>query len=296
MCILFVYLFYFYFPDVIYPRDRKPPATTASKPFSHTTMNFWNGQNEYLLFFTCVSTKVVHIEVVEELSLLALIRSFKKFTGMRGNCTDLYMEDKHHNEAKRLLRWDEDIFKMLFSFGTTLHLSSAMPHVKNFIDSFINEALTSIYDILLFKRQMKTDMKSHFHIQLEYFLNSRPMFSLSRNPNDFSVRTPLDLLNATELYCNTVPDRYINQFKRQYFFSFLFGIFVSKHNASLQNQNVNVTKGELVTFGLGSHDKWLLGRVEVLKDDQFYVREQSGAIITVHVEEVARLPTQPDIN
>ncbi|XP_023247873.1 uncharacterized protein LOC111643847 [Copidosoma floridanum] len=157
----------------------------------------------YVAVFTCMCTRAVHLEIVEDCSSDAFIAAFQRFISRRGHCSNLY-SDRGTNfvgadiELRR--RWYE--FKesksfqyQISSLKTQWHFNppaalnfggvweSVVKLMKNHLRRVVgNQILTFVeYSTLLCK--------------VEVCMNSRPLSPLRDDPSDLDVLTPAHLLN-----------------------------------------------------------------------------------------------------
>jgi len=78
-----------------------PPSQVSDEPpFSNTGIDFAgplytsdNGSKVYICLFTCASTRAVHLELLNSLSVPAFLQAFRRFAARRGLATRLISDN-----------------------------------------------------------------------------------------------------------------------------------------------------------------------------------------------------------
>lgn len=185
---------------------------TPSRPFLNSGVDYagpfiiktWKGKNAktykvYLALFVCHATSAVHLELVTDYSTDAFIAAYKRFTARRGICATL-MSDCGTNlkgadsELKNLF---SKVSKELGNLATILAKDGTqwkfnLPSAPHFggkweagVKSVKYHLKRIIGDTLLTYEEMSTLLT-----QIEAVLNSRPLSSLSDDPEDLNALTP----------------------------------------------------------------------------------------------------------
>lgn len=201
---------------------------TPSRPFSHTAMDYsgavmirsarGRGQHAtkgYIAVFVCLVTKAIHIEVVSDLTSVAFIAAYKRFTGRRGICTDIYSDNATNyvgaaaifSKTEREKGFNNDVISTLATMGTKWHFSPPLsPHFNGLAESAIRSVKHHVRRIIN-DATLTYEELSTFLTQVECCLNSRPLYALSSDPTAMAVLTPAHFLVGGPL--NAVPERNI---------------------------------------------------------------------------------------
>ncbi|XP_074038691.1 uncharacterized protein [Leptinotarsa decemlineata] len=186
------------------------------KPFSHVGIDFCGPfrttstrmrgakvTKSYICIFCCMSTKALHLELTSDLSSDAFLGALRRFVSRRGLCSDIYSDcGTNFKGAARQL--SEIMQQVSGQEGIRFHFNP--PSSPNFgglweagVKSFKTHLFRVIGDQTLTFEELSTVVT-----QVEALLNSRPLCSLSSDPNDDSVLTPGHFLTLSPL--NSVPE------------------------------------------------------------------------------------------
>jgi len=197
-------------------------------PFSNTGVDFCgpffikerkfrnrNRLKVYVCVFVCMSIKAVHLEVVSDLTSDGFLAALRRFTARRGIPQHIYSDNGTNfiganNQLKELyaLLNSEDHKSRISTFACehriTWHfIPSVAPHFGGLWEStvkmFKHHYRRVIGDSLFTYEELST-----FTAEVEGILNSRPITSLSSDPNDMSVLTPAHYLIGKPL--TTLPE------------------------------------------------------------------------------------------
>ncbi|XP_053949420.1 uncharacterized protein LOC128857701 [Anastrepha ludens] len=169
-----------------------------------------------------MATKVVHIEVVDDLSSPAFLDAFTRFISRRGPCRDLYSDNgTTFTGANRLLKedlaaWQNDNNQQsLANLGTHWHfIAPSAPHQGGLWEAAVKSAKYHLVRLvgaqLLWYSQLQT-----LATRIEACLNSRPLTPIYDDPNDKLALTPTDFLVGAPLVAvpeaniRTIPSNHI---------------------------------------------------------------------------------------
>lgn len=276
---------------------------TPSKPFLNCGVDFAGPikthQNEsprcrvqrdsYVCLFVCCSTKAVHMEVVSSLSTKAFIAAMRRFIARRGKVKNMYSDNGSNfvgaqNEFQRLLqqRETQETLQHEFEHMTWSFIPAASPHLGGIWEANIKCMKTHLYKIMG-NNILNFEHFTTLIIQIEAVLNSRPICTLSSQPDEVIALTPGHFLTGSSLV--TVPDEdftdcNINRLDKwclvQRMFQDFWSAWQTDYFSSLQNrykwkqEQSNLNVGDVVLI---KEDKvkplhWRLGRVMTIFPDK----------------------------
>lgn len=205
----------------------QPARVIPSRPFLHSAVDYSGyikvrtskergikSTKAYISLFVCMVTKAIHLELVSDLTSVAFIAAFKRFTSRRGICSDVYSDNginfvgatkELRSSHQASMKNRAHVVESLSKDGTTWHFSPPLaPHFNGLAEAGIRSAKNllkkSIGESTLTFEELTT-----FLSQVEACLNSRPLYPLSSDPNEMSPLTAGHFLIGAPL--NAVPER-----------------------------------------------------------------------------------------
>ncbi|XP_029177497.1 uncharacterized protein LOC114945435, partial [Nylanderia fulva] len=190
------------------PADRVRPA----RPFWTTGVDYagpiklriskgrgCKGYKGYICLFICMVTKAVHLEAVSDLTFSSFLAAFKRFVARRGRCAYLTSDNgTNFRGAERELR---DLFNAAADFYKDCKAQLAQdstewafippsaPHFGGLWEAGVKATKYHLRRVL--GDQILTyEELSTLLCQIEACLNSRPLYPLSNDPNDYTAITP----------------------------------------------------------------------------------------------------------
>ncbi|GFX76471.1 integrase catalytic domain-containing protein [Trichonephila clavipes] len=153
----------------------------------------------YICVCICFSTKVIHLELLSDLTSDALIATLKRFTSRRGKCSKIYTDNATNfvgansilKKFHKLINFpDENLAKYFVSENIDWKfIPPKSPHFGGLweagVKSVKHHLKRAIGNLHFTFEEFETIM-----IQVEGILNSRPLTHLSSDADNFDVLTP----------------------------------------------------------------------------------------------------------
>ncbi|XP_017796995.1 PREDICTED: uncharacterized protein LOC108578221, partial [Habropoda laboriosa] len=194
------------------PRDR----VTCSRPFSsvdldycgpiHTKEKRLRNRNKikvYIAIFICLATKAVHIQIVSDLTTEAVIAAHRRFFARRGkpahihsdNATTFVGANRELKELSAMIRdRREHIETNLANDGIKWHfIPPRSPHFGGLWEAAV-KSFKHHFSRVIGETLLTYEALHSYATEIEAILNSRPLTSLSSDPNDFNPLTPAHFL------------------------------------------------------------------------------------------------------
>ncbi|XP_062597368.1 uncharacterized protein LOC134258800 [Saccostrea cucullata] len=223
----------------------------------------------WAILFTCLTTRGIHIEVVEELSSSSFINAFKRFEAIRGKVTqicsdqgtnfvgainDLKIDSSGLNIADRKIR------NFLYECGTTWkfnpphssHMGGAWERLIGVVRRVIDAVMLEIP-----ARSLTHEILTTFMAEVSAIVNARPLVPLSEDADDpYPLSPSMILTQKTPVIVDFPVDKmnmYQAQWKRVQHMADLFWTRWRKeylHTLQIRRKwtriERNITKGDIV--------------------------------------------------
>ncbi|XP_018405223.1 PREDICTED: uncharacterized protein LOC108781668 [Cyphomyrmex costatus] len=279
-----------------------PSRITVSRPFSYCGVDYAGSltlregkrrnahtHKAYIAMFVCFATKAVHIELVSDLTTDMFLAAFKRFISRRGKPSHMWSDNgttfvgsRHPNNME-------------------LH-TTQRPHCGGLWEAAIKSAKFHLYRVIgnahLTFEEMQTIL-----CDVEAILNSRPIASLSEDPNDLAYLSTGHFLIGTTVDsfpCHDLSDisenRLIRWQRVEQLRQHFWRRWSSEYLHTLQARSKwKTSKGDQLKIGQvvlikqqGLHPlHWLLGRVQGVHPDT------DGVVRTADIKTAKGVLTRP---
>lgn len=235
----------------------------------------------YICLFICFTTRAVHLELVTSLSSEAYLLAFRRFLSRRGKPAQVFSDNGKTfvgalKEFSKFLSDNEDD---IVSFAANENIQFSFippysPHFGGLWEAGIKSCKHHLHRIGT--ANLTYEEYSTLLAQIEAILNSRPMYSMSSDPNDLLPLTPAHFLIGRPLvapaYKNitTASTSYLNRYERvEQMRQTFWQRWAKEYIGELQTRTKWQTNKDTLapnTLVLIKEDnlpplKWLLGRI-----------------------------------
>ena len=197
-------------------------AAVDQPPFSHCGVDAFGpslikqGRKQlkrWVLLFTCLTVRCVHLEVVESCETDSFINALRRFTNRRGCPTDMYSDNgSNFKGASAELK---EFFSKLDKTAVEKHASDlrinwhwnppSAPHMGGAWERLVRSSKEVIYGLV--KNHVLTDPQlTTLLTEVESVLNSRPLTHLSDDINDLDALTPNHILLGKHRNWHSIAD------------------------------------------------------------------------------------------
>lgn len=276
--------------------DLPQPRVTPSRPFSHTGVDF-TGHFEvkankgrgiktlkgYVAVFICLATKAIHLELVSDLSTQGFLAAFRRFCARRGTPSHMYSDNgTNFVGANRLLKTEYQEILRTFNHSLMKNMSDlqivwkfnapAYPSAGGLWEAAVKSFKHHLRRVIGEQKLTFEEFNTLLH-QIEACLNSRPLISLTENPDDDYLTPGHFLIGASLLtrpqtepdnMCLTSRWQMVQNMNKQFWKK-----WSSDYLQSLQSRtkwrkptpNMKVDDIVLIKEDNIPPGKWLLGRI-----------------------------------
>jgi hypothetical protein len=248
------------------------------------------------VLFTCLVTRAIHLEIAFSLETDSCVNAIRRFIARRGtvklfrsdNGTNLVGAEREMREE--IAKWNTSHFHQAFrqQAVTWIFNPPSGSHFGGVWERLIRSVRKILYSLM--KEQMihlDDESLQTLFCEVEAIMNSRPITSVSSDPNDLEVLTPNHLLllrPGQSMPCGTFSetDNYSRRRWRQV--QYLANVFWSRWRREYMpllqerqkwlNPKRNVAVGDIVLVMDNSpRNSWTLGRVlNTIPDQKGLVR------------------------
>ncbi|XP_072400496.1 uncharacterized protein [Diabrotica undecimpunctata] len=305
------------------PELKKVNKVLTSKIMNQFTLFTTYSDLTKLQRITSYNTKAIHLELVSNLTTECFLSCLKRFTSRRGVPSDVYSDNGStfvgaRNELKEFgifLLKNENVITQ-YASKDNIHWHFIPPYSANF-GSLWEAAVKSTKHFLkrtMLNRILIYENFNTLLVQIEGILNSRPLYSLSNDPNDLEPITPSHFLIDRPITMLPEPDvseapptrlsrlQSVQQLYQQFWIRFTKEyISQLRFQYKWKNQATPIAVGTLVLIKNDQQPpgKWPMGRVLRLfpgKDGVSRVAEvkTSSKVVIRSVRHLCPLPIEED--
>jgi hypothetical protein len=232
------------------PKFPQLPAsrTVKAAPFENTGVDLFGpirtkegkgkqAEKTYVAIFTCMVTRAVHLEIVNDLTAAQFLESFQRFIARRGLPKEMWSDNGTNLTCTNNFRW--------------MHITPLAPWRGGFYERLIRIIKDSIKRTIG-KKILGRSTFTTVITQIEAMLNNRPLTTVTENLEDtFTIIRPVDFLrpanDATDTWKATGYDDYEND-------PTYFEKLTTKTNLS---EMLQIQKSYLEKFWQIWHDQYL---------------------------------------
>ncbi|XP_063838177.1 uncharacterized protein LOC135087309 [Ostrinia nubilalis] len=278
--------------------DLPPARSNPSRPFLHTGVDYTGHvmikankgrgiktTKGYVAVFICMATKAVHLELVSDLTASAFPSALRRMAARRGVPAHIYSDQgRNFIGANKILQQEydalrdiinQDFLSEVTSMGIEWHFNApSWPSAGGLWEAAVKSLKYHLKRVI--GEQMLTfEEYSTILTQLEGCLNSRPLCSLTEDPNDIDAITPAHFLasSPTLTIYNTETDLRTRWHLTQSIYKDIWDRWSSEYLTLLAARSKwrkpqrNIKENDVVVIRDDNlpPGKWPLGRVSMIK-------------------------------
>lgn len=271
------------------PSSRITPCT----PFNECGLNYFGPYytnifrrqvKRYIVLFTCMTTRAVHLEIADSYDTESFLMAFSRFENRRGrpkrvysdNGTQIVAGQKAMTEGLERLSKEKIVNFMLQKQIDWVFSPPLAPHFGGVWESLVKSAKRAI-EVILQSRPMNEEILKTVIVQVEGLLIGRPLTHISIDPRDEEPLTPNHFLIG-RAECQTQGDVFeegdklskkhwraaqvlVNHFWRRWVKEYLPNLMERK---KWRKDHKNLEKGDIVLIADANQPRgnWLYGPVD----------------------------------
>ncbi|XP_031622711.1 uncharacterized protein LOC116340379 [Contarinia nasturtii] len=166
----------------------------------------------YIALFICLTTKAIHLELVQDLTTAEFLMAFENFTARRGIPVMFYTDNGTNltGGSKEIQRWFDQIMSQNNAVTKLFAIKNiqfkTIPARASHMAGIWERAVGSVkYHLRRVLKDTKLNSRQFDYVlkQIEACLNSRPLWAVSTESDDVEVLTPSHFSNFQAI--NTLP-------------------------------------------------------------------------------------------
>lgn len=184
---------------------------TRNRPFCHIGIDYFgplmvrgleNCQKRWVCLFTCLSTRAVHLEMVEDMSAVEYMYALKRFVSRRGKPESIVCDNATQFKAVRETEpFSDYISNNVITWKFIPQFGPWAGGVYERLIAIIKNALKKTIG----KRLLTSQQLATMITEVEYIVNCRPLTYVGEDIEDIKVLHPNDLIGIPSLNIAT-PD------------------------------------------------------------------------------------------
>ncbi|XP_054276154.1 uncharacterized protein LOC128995230 [Macrosteles quadrilineatus] len=153
----------------------------------------------YIVIIVCLATKAVHLEFATSLSTASFLAAFDRFVARRGLCKTIYSDcgtnfqgaSNHYLRVQQFLKENNEHFTHQLSKKEIkwIFIPPAAPHFGGIWEAAVKSTKRHLSRILVNLSLTYEEMSTLLY-RIEAVLNSRPLGSMTTDPNDGDYLSP----------------------------------------------------------------------------------------------------------
>ncbi|XP_063896667.1 uncharacterized protein LOC135118464 [Helicoverpa armigera] len=201
--------------------DLPTQRCNIAKPFEHTGVDFTGHvlikankgrgiktTKGYVVVFVCMATKLVHLDLVSDLTSSAFLAALRRMAGRKGSPKHLYSDNgTNFVGANKILQeeleqiqktFDQDFIKEITSLEIEWHFNApSWPTAGGLWEAAVKSLKYHLRRVVG-EQKLTFEEFSTVLAQLEAVLNSRPLCPLTEDPNDLDFLSPSSFINLNQ--------------------------------------------------------------------------------------------------
>lgn len=286
--------------------DLPETRTSTEAPFTYTGTDLFGPflvkegrkiHKRYGVIFTCFSSRAVHLEIVNSLETDTFINSLRRFLARRGPVHTIYCDNGTNfvgaeRELRTAIKEMQGDRIQRYLLGEQIQWSFNPPAASHFGGVWERQIRTirNVFSSVLREcDRLDDDVCRTLFCEVEAIVNSRPLTTVSSDPNDMSPLSPSQILTMKSQVLVPPPgefqrhDVYMRKRWRrvQYLANLFWSRWKKEYLSSLQSRrkwkeskrNMRVGDVVLINDDCLPRNEWKMGRVtEVAEDAKGFVR------------------------
>lgn len=277
--------------------DLPEPRSNPSRPFHHTGVDYTGyvdvkhnkgrgakTSKGYIAVFVCMVTKAVHLELVSDLSSTAFLAALKRMSSRRGKPHHIYSDNGtnfvgankalQQEQAELRKTFHDEFYAEIGEMGIQWHFNApAWPSAGGLWEAAVKSLKYHLRRVVG-EQKLTFEEYSTLLAQLEACLNSRPLCTITEDPDDLDYLTPSHFLSSGPILTilDTEQDERTRWKRTEKIFEDIWKRWQSEYLAQLSarskwqrpHENIRVDDVVIIHEPNLPAGRWALGRVTEL--------------------------------